>query len=72
MHIDPLLPIEQLTAEHPHTRRLLCRLGVDVLTEGNLTLREAALRHGLPVQQVIQDLEPGLGSSQGTQNWLTA
>ena len=72
MQIDPLLPIEQLTAEHPQTRRLLCRLGVDVLTEGDLTLREAALRLGLPLEAVIQGLEPGLGSSQGTQNWLTA
>jgi len=72
MQIDPLIPIEQLTAEHPQTRRLLCRLGVDVLTEGNLTLREVALRHGLPVQEVIQGLEPGLGLSPGAQNWLTA
>jgi regulator of cell morphogenesis and NO signaling len=73
MQIDPLIPIEQLTAEHPHARRLLCRLGVDVLTEGSLTLREAALRHGVPVQEVIQSLEPLVRDKTGaTQDWLKA
>jgi len=73
MQIDPLIPIENLTAEHPQARRLLCRLGVDVLTEGNLTLREAALRHGVPVQEVIQRLEPMLREKGGvTQDWLKA
>ena len=56
MQIDPLIQIDNLTAEHPQARRLLCRLGVDVLTEGNLTLREAALRHGIPVQEAIREL----------------
>lgn len=73
MQIDPLIPIETLTAEHPQARRLLCRLGVDVLTEGNLTLREAALRLGVPVQEVIQGLEPMLREKGGvTQDWLKA
>ncbi|MGA2081782.1 MAG: hemerythrin domain-containing protein [Holophaga sp.] len=74
MPIDPLTPIDNLTAEHPQTRRLLCRLGVDVLTEGNLTLREAALRHGIPVQEVIRDLETLTRESAGrvAQDWLQA
>jgi regulator of cell morphogenesis and NO signaling len=71
MQIDPLIAIESLTAEHPQARRLLCRLGVDVLTEGSLTLREAALRHGLEVQEVIQGLAP-LGKGPITQDWLNA
>jgi regulator of cell morphogenesis and NO signaling len=71
MQIDPLTPIDQLTAEHPGTRRLLCRLGVDVLTDGNLTLREAALRQGIPVQQAISRLE-GAAAGRGTQDWLKA
>ncbi len=73
MQIDPLIAIENLTAEHPQTRRLLCRLGVDVLAEGNLTLREAALRHGLQVQEVIQGLERLLqDKGPVTQDWLSA
>jgi regulator of cell morphogenesis and NO signaling len=73
MQIDPLIPIEQLTAEHPQTRRLLCRLGVDVLSEGSLTLREAALRHGVPVEDVAQSLEPLVREKAGvTQDWLKA
>jgi len=71
MPIDPLLPIEQLTAEFPQTRRLLCRLGIDVMNEGNLTLREAALRHGVPVQEAIERLgSPGAGGA--SRDWLTA
>ena len=74
MQIDPLTPIDQLTAELPQTRRLLCRLGVDVLNEGNLTLREAAMRHGVPVQEAIRELEPAARTSgaRGTQDWLQA
>lgn len=75
MPIDPLILIDNLTAEHPQTRRLLCRLGVDVLTEGNLTLREAALRHGIPVQDVIRELEAMTaqgGSGRASQDWLQA
>ena len=72
MPIDPLIPIEQLTLEHPQTRRLLCRLGIDVLTEGNLSLREAALRHGVPVQEVLQALEGSTGGASKPQDWLTA
>jgi regulator of cell morphogenesis and NO signaling len=73
MPIDPLTPIDSLTAEHPQTRRLLCRLGVDVLAEGNLTLREAALRHGIPVQEVVRDLEKlALESGRVAQDWLQA
>ena len=72
MPIDPLVSIEHLSAEHPQTRRLLCRLGIDVLAEGNLTLREAALRHGVPVQEAIQALEPGIAEGIKTQDWLTA
>jgi regulator of cell morphogenesis and NO signaling len=74
MQIDPLTPIDTLTAEYPQARRLLCRLGVDVLTEGNLSLREAALRHGLPVQELVQGLGP-LAAEDGTrvtQDWLKA
>lgn len=71
MPIDPLTPIDTLTAEHPQTRRLLCRLGVDVLAEGGLTLGEAARRHGLPVQEVIRDLE-ALGEPRPAQDWLQA
>jgi regulator of cell morphogenesis and NO signaling len=72
MQIDPLIQIDTLTAEHPQARRLLCRLGVDVLTEGNLTLREAALRHGLPVQDVIRGLAPLTRGGRITQDWLKA
>jgi len=73
MPIDPLSPIDHLTAEHPQTRRLLCRLGVDVLGEGQLTLGEAALRHGVPVEEVIRDLELLLREKSGaTQDWLKA
>jgi len=72
MPIDPLTPIDALTAEHPQTRRLLCRLGVDVVTEGGLTLREAALRAGIPVQEAIQALEPLTRGAKVTQDWLGA
>jgi regulator of cell morphogenesis and NO signaling len=72
MQIDPLIPIDNLTAELPQARRLLCRLGVDVLTEGSLTLREAALRHGIPVQEVIRNLEALAGKGRVTQDWLNA
>ena len=72
MPIDPLTPIDTLTAEHPQTRRLLCRLGVDVVTEGSLTLREAALRHGIPVQDVILALDPLTRGARVTQDWLSA
>lgn len=73
MQIDPLIAIENLTAEHPQTRRLFCRLGLDVLTEGSLTLREAALRHGLEVQDLIQELEPVVrGKGPIAQDWLKA
>jgi regulator of cell morphogenesis and NO signaling len=72
MQIDPLIQIDTLTAEHPQTRRLLCRLGVDVLTEGGLTLREAALRHGVPVQDAIRALEPLTRGAKVTQDWLSA
>jgi regulator of cell morphogenesis and NO signaling len=71
MPIDPLTPIDTLTAEHPQTRRLLCRLGVDVLGEGGLALDEAARRHGLAVQDVIRDLE-ALGEPRPAQDWLRA
>lgn len=71
MPIDPLTPIDTLTAEHPPARRLLCRLGVDVLADGSLTLREAALRQNLPVQEVIRDLE-ALGEPRPAQDWLQA
>ena len=72
MQIDPLIQIDNLTAEHPQARRLLCRLGVDVLTEGGLTLREASLRQGIPVEEVIRGLEPMLLKSRVTQDWLKA
>jgi regulator of cell morphogenesis and NO signaling len=72
MPIDPLIPIDNLTAELPQARRVLCRLGVDVLTEGSLTLREAALRHGVPVQDVIRDLEALGPEGPATQDWLKA
>jgi regulator of cell morphogenesis and NO signaling len=73
MQIDPLIPIDQLTTEYPQTRRLLCRLGVDVMSEGNLTLREAALRHGVPVQEVIRELGPCLVAGGGPgRDWLAA
>ena len=73
MQIDPLVQIDNLTAEHPQTRRLLCRLGVDVLAEGGLTLREAALRHGIPVQDVIRGLEPVIQKhGRVAQDWLKA
>ena len=72
MPIDPLIQIDNLTAEHPQARRLLGRLGVDVLTEGGLTLREAAERHGVPVQEVILQLEPLIRGGRVTQDWLNA
>ena len=72
MPIDPLIPIEQLSAEHPQVRRVLCRLGIDVLTEGSLTLREAALRHGVPVQEALQGLEGLTAGGTKPQDWLAA
>jgi len=72
MPIDPLTSIDALTAGLPMARRVLCRLGVDVLTEGNLSLREAALRHGIPVQEVIRDLEALAREGPATQDWLKA
>ena len=74
MSIDPLTPIDHLTADHPRLRRLLCRLGVDVLAEGSLTLREAALRHGVPIQEAIRDLEALAAQDQAgsVQDWLQA
>lgn len=71
MPIDPQTPIDTLTAERPKTRRLLCRLGVDVLAEGGLTIADAAQRHGLPVADVIRDLE-ALGEPGPAQDWLQA
>jgi regulator of cell morphogenesis and NO signaling len=71
MPIDPQTPIDTLTAERPRTRRLLCRLGVDVLGEGALTLDEAARRHGLPVEAVLRDLE-ALGEPRPPQDWQQA
>ena len=72
MQIDPLTPIDQLTAEYPGTRRLLCQLGVDVMADGAITLREAALRQGIPVQEAARILEPGTRTEPGTQDWLKA
>jgi regulator of cell morphogenesis and NO signaling len=72
MQIDPLTLIEQIAAEHPGTRRLLCQFGVDVMTDGGLTLRQAALRQGVPVQEAIRVLEPGTRPEPGTQDWLKA
>jgi len=72
MPIDPLTPIEQLTSEHPRTRRLLCRLGIDALGEGQLSLREAALRHGVSVAQALRVLDAGLAGGVATQDWLGA
>jgi regulator of cell morphogenesis and NO signaling len=45
---------------------------VDVMTDGGLTLREAALRQGMPVQEALRILEPGTLPEPGTQDWLKA
>jgi len=70
MPINPNLPLELLTAEYPGTRRLMGRLGVDFLTEGQLTLAEAAQRHGLALDEVVTDLERGATVEASPRDWL--
>jgi len=74
MRIDPLTPIGTLAAECPGARRVLCRLGVDALAEGGLTLREAAMRESRQVQAVIAELEVQAreAGTRVTQDWMQA
>lgn len=56
MPIDPSSPVEQLAASGLAAVRHLCRLGIDVLDPGDLTLQEACDGLGLSAEKVAAEL----------------
>lgn len=57
MPIDPNLTIDQLASPSVAAARHLCRLGIDVHGQGDLTLAEACEAQGLAADKVAADLE---------------
>jgi iron-sulfur cluster repair protein YtfE (RIC family) len=58
MRIDPAVKVCDLYRLYPETHPVLAKYRIDLCCGGKHTLREVAQKHGVDLEQLLQELDP--------------
>ena len=61
LSLDPTMTINAIVARHPETIPVFNRLGMDTCCGGGVSVEEAARRDGLPLDDVVAELQKAIG-----------